>query len=84
MVDLGEGAVESKNIPPCRGKVQTMVDELCRGLQEGQLMAAFQGLLALEPHVRNVAIGGIPFIPNLAEGQDPSNGSYLMVISLVW
>lgn len=46
-----------------------MVDELCRGLQEGQLMAAFQGLLAMEPHVRNVAVGGIPFIPNLAEGK---------------
>lgn len=59
----------------CRGKVQSMVDELCRGLQEGQLMAAFQGLLAMEPHVRNVAIGGIPFIPNLAEGQSSATTS---------
>ena len=59
----------------CRGKVQSMVNDLCRGLHEGQIMSGFQGLLAMEPHVRNVAIGGIPFISHLAEGNSTSHGS---------
>lgn len=46
-----------------------MVNELCKGLKGGELMSAFQGLLAMEPHVRAVAVGGLPFIPNLSEGR---------------
>ena len=45
-----------------------MVNDLCKGLPEHDIMAAFDGLLAMEPHVRAVAVGGLPFIPNLAQG----------------
>ena len=54
--------------PLCRGKVQNMVAELCRGLKDDEIMAAFQGLLAVDPHVRAVALSSIPQIPLLAEG----------------
>jgi len=55
----------------CRGKVQAMVDDLCRGVEQGDMMAAFQGLLAAEPHVRAVAVTALPRIPLLSQGMHP-------------
>lgn len=50
----------------CRGKVQDMLDALCKGVQEKDMLAAFQGLLQPEPHVRAAAVNALPSIPLIA------------------
>jgi hypothetical protein len=45
-----------------------MVNDLCRGVEEADMMAAFQGLLSMEPHVRAVAVAALPCIPLLSGG----------------
>ena len=53
----------------CRGKVQSMLDDLCQGVGDADMLAAFHGLLEAEPHVRAAAVAALPKIPLLAEGR---------------
>ena len=49
--------------------MQDMVGELCRGVKSKEdTMSAFQGLLAVDPHVRAVALSSIPEIPLFKQG----------------
>ena len=59
----------------CRGKVQPLLDDLCRGLRDGrELQAALEGLLAAQPHVRAAALEALPEVPSLAAGASPLHG----------
>ena len=46
-----------------------MLDDLCQGVGEADMLAAFRGMLEAEPHVRAAAVAALPKIPLLAEGR---------------
>lgn len=49
----------------CRGKVQGMLDSLCKGISDAELLPAFRGLLQAEPHVRAAAVNALAHVPLL-------------------
>ena len=53
-----------------RGKVQPLLDDLCRGLEPEDAAAALQGLLTSSADTRSAALAALPHVPYLASGED--------------
>lgn len=59
-----------------------MLDSLCKGVGNADMLPAFQGLLEPEPHVRVAAVTALPFIPHLAERKLPFLTQTILIAKL--
>ncbi|KAJ6791105.1 protein ILITYHIA [Iris pallida] len=68
-------------VPACRASIGPMLNELCLGLQAGEVESALSGVYASDVHVRLACLNAVKCIPSVAGRSLPQN---LQVATRIW